>query len=144
MLPGTMGKLVGEPVAFLFRLIFCPERILNVRWVQDISERIDMIKKALLTSINVAIFLVCGSALASTGNQLMDGVRANEKIDRGEAPLYVEAVSWGYLTGMLRATSGIMTNTGGMCPTGNVGKGELLTVVGALADYPLVANDRAE
>jgi hypothetical protein len=119
---------MGSVVGYLLCLIHYPERNLGVHWVRDIPEEIDMIKKVILASISITILLVCGGAVASTGNQLMDGIRANEKIDRGEVPIYAEAVSWGYLTGILRATSGIMTNTGGMCPTGNVSKGDLLEV----------------
>jgi hypothetical protein len=87
-----------------------------------------MVNKTLMASIALAVTLGCSSALAATGKQLMDGVEANQKIDKGQAPSYAEAVSWGYLTGIIRATSGIMQNTGGICPTGTMSKGQLLEV----------------
>lgn len=87
-----------------------------------------MMKRSLLACMSLALMLLCQGAVAATGNQLMDGVRANEKIDQGQVPEYSEAVAWGYLTGMLRATSTIMTETGGICPAGSVTKGQLMDI----------------
>ena len=87
-------------------------------------------KKAFLVSLSLtAALLASANTIAANGHALMDGVSANQKIDKGEAPSYQEAVAWGYLTGLLRATSGIMQNTGGICPTGAVNKGQLLETV---------------
>jgi hypothetical protein len=87
-----------------------------------------MMKRSLLVCMSLALMLLCQGVAAATGNQLMDGVRANQKIDQGQVPEYPEAVAWGYLTGMLRATSAIMTQTGGICPASTVTKGQLLDI----------------
>jgi hypothetical protein len=87
-----------------------------------------MVNKTLIASMALAVTLGGTAAVAATGKQLMDGVQANQKIDEGLAPSYAEAVSWGYLTGIIRATSGIMQNTGGICPTQSLSKGQLLDI----------------
>jgi len=93
-----------------------------------------MSNRILLAGVACAAILICGGAVASTGHTLMDGVRANQKIEKGEVPDYAEAVAWGYLTGIVRASSGILQKTGGVCPAAGLGKEELLAVTSQWLD----------